>query len=293
MKFTLEAELPVHPPYRLDLTADALRRLAANVVDLISDDGIYRRAIESGDHVNVIEVRQRSNTALAVRIGGAAPREILPLVGRMLGTSVDLREWHSRAGRFAWLAALRDELRGLAPPRYPTLWEALAHAIVFQQISIHAAASIMRRLVEGLALPVMAAGVPVYPFPSAQRLLDAPPEMLKRAGLSANKIAHLRAAANALADGTIDESQLEQIPSEQAAGMLQRVRGIGPWSAAVVLLRGLGRLDVFPQNDSGVARSIRLLSGDPHIDAQAVLDALGPARGMLYFHLLLGRLRAR
>ena len=70
-----------------------------------------------------------------------------------------------------------------------------------------------------------------------------------------------------------------------------QLRGIGPWSAAVVLLRGFGRLDTFPLRDSGVARTAALLSGDPNVDLDAVLEALGPTRGMLYYHLLLGRLR--
>jgi DNA-3-methyladenine glycosylase II len=67
------------------------------------------------------------------------------------------------------------------------------------------------------------------------------------------------------------------------------LRGIGPWSASVVLLRGLGRLDAFPLRDTGVASSIALLSGDPATQADAILARLGDMRGMLYFHLLLGR----
>ena len=59
-----------------------------------------------------------------------------------------------------------------------------------------------------------------------------------------------------------------------------------------MLLRGLGRLDVFPLRDSGVARTLALLSGNPRIDQEEVLEALGPVRGMLYYHLLLGRLRS-
>jgi hypothetical protein len=43
--------------------------------------------------------------------------------------------------------------------------------------------------------------------------------------------------------------------------------------------------------DTGVARSIKALSGNTNIDAHALLEALGPVRGMLYFHLLLGRMR--
>ena len=74
--------------------------------------------------------------------------------------------------------------------------------------------------------------------------------------------------------------------------MLRRIKGIGPWTA-VILLRGLGRLDVFPANDSSVASNIALAAGSAPLDVQSVLDALGPQRGMLYFHLLLGRLEAR
>jgi DNA-3-methyladenine glycosylase II len=116
-------------------------------------------------------------------------------------------------------------------------------------------------------------------------------ETLRAAGLSANKIDHLRSAAAAVEDGLVSEELLAGLSSEEAAVKLQAVRGIGPWSAAVVLLRGLGRLDVFPLNDSGVARSLRELSGESDLDAAALLAALGPVRGFLYFHLLLGRMR--
>jgi DNA-3-methyladenine glycosylase II len=70
-------------------------------------------------------------------------------------------------------------------------------------------------------------------------------------------------------------------------------RGIGPWTAAVVALRGFGRLDLFPMNDSGVARSVKDLSGEAAVDVDALLAQLGDQRGMLYYHLLLGRLVAR
>jgi DNA-3-methyladenine glycosylase II len=60
-----------------------------------------------------------------------------------------------------------------------------------------------------------------------------------------------------------------------------------------VALRGFGRLDVFPMNDSGAAASLRTLSGDPTIEAEPVIAALVPQQGMLYYHLLIGRLIAR
>lgn len=283
--------LPVTPPYRLDLTADALRRLAANVVDRLDADGTYRRVLLDERGANPIAVRQASARHLKLVIEGPAPERWVPVVERMLGTRVQLAGWRQRTKPFPWLEALARDLRGVHPPRYPTLFEALAHAIVFQQISIHAASSIMRRLVEALSLPVLLDGGPCYPFFTAPSVLSAPEDVLRGAGLSANKASHLRSAAAAVAERTIREEEIEALPSAQAAQRLAAVRGIGPWSAAVVLLRGFGRLDVFPMNDSGVARSIKALSGNEGTDAAALIEALGPLRGMLYFHLLLGRTR--
>lgn len=291
MKFSFETEVSVRSPYRLDLTVDALRRLAANVVDVVGDDGVYRRALRDDTGTNLLEVRQPSARVLAVRIAGARAQRWLPTVERMLGTDVSLDDWYKRVRPYAWLEFLARELRGLRPPRYPTLWEALAHSIVFQQISIHAAASIMRRLIEAVVEPVEHGGAVFYPFITPDALLESSDSTLRGAGLSANKVAHLRSAAEAVSTASITGEQIERLRSAQASERLCTIRGIGPWSAAVVLLRGFGRLDVFPMKDSGVARSLRMLSGNPLLDAHALLEGLGPVRGMLYFHLLLGRMR--
>ncbi|MDQ2873072.1 MAG: hypothetical protein M3R35_08100 [Candidatus Eremiobacteraeota bacterium] len=292
MKFTTTANLPVRKPYRLDLTSDALRRLAANVVDYVDAEGTYQRALADDRGVNVVAVRQRGSDALDVRLSGRNAQRWMPVVERMLGTTVSLDGFYRRARTLPWLRRLSLELRGLKPPRYPDLWESLAHAIVFQQISIHAAASIMRRMVELLAEPVDGpSGARLFPFPRPRMLLAADVDLLRAAGLSANKIAHLREAAQAVTSGRLCDAVIEKMDTETAIEHLCAVRGIGRWSAAVVMLRGFGRLDVFPMNDSGVARSIKIVTGNPDVDVDSVLAALGPTRGMLYFHLLLGRLR--
>lgn len=288
--FNFEAVVPVVPPYRLDLTANALRRLAANVVDVV-DGGAYRRVLRDERGSSLVEVTQHRRDALRVRIAGADGARWVPVVERMLGVRARLGDWFDRTAPFPWLAYLARELAGLHPPQYPSLFESLAHAIVFQQISIHAAASIMRRVVERLSEPVIAQGQTLYAFPSPDSVLAASGETLRAAGLSANKAAHLRSAAEATVTRAVTREEIDALPTARAAERLCEIRGIGPWSAAVVMLRGFGRLDVFPLKDSGVARSLSALSGDPSIDAHALLEALGPLRGMLYFHLLLGRMR--
>ncbi len=290
MNFTFETEVSVRAPYRLDLTVDALRRLAANVVDIVDDRGVYRRALADERGTNLVEVTQPSQRSIRIRVAGREGARWVAAVERMIGAHTQLNEWYERVRPFPWLATLTRELKGLRPPRYPTFWEGLAHAIVFQQISIHAAASIMRRTIQAVSEPLEHGGGLYYPFMSPHSVLAASDAQLRAAGLSANKIAHLRSAAAAVLDRVVTDELIESLPSAQAAQRLTTVRGIGAWSAAVVLLRGFGRLDVFPLKDSGVARTIKVLSGNPEIDAQALLEALGPVRGMLYFHLLLGRI---
>lgn len=289
-RFGAPLSLPVLPPFRLDLTVEALRRLASNVVDVIGSDGTFYRALRDDKGAALLAVRQRDGRTIEVRATGRNSERWLATVGRMLGTRVNLRAWYECAAQIAWLAPIANALRGLRPPRYPTLWEACAHAILFQQISIHAAAAIMRRAVETLGESLTVGSVRCVAFPPPSRWLEASDECLRTAGISANKIAHLRAAAQAVTDGTLAEEELEQLSTPDAAARLCAVRGIGSWSASVVLLRGLGRLDTFPLRDSGVARSLTLLSGAVNIDQHELLERLGDMRGMLYYHLLLGRL---
>lgn len=291
MRFTTRDVIPVTEPYRLDFTVDALRRLAANVVDVVGSDGAFYRALPTRNGYVMTRVVALDAASLELQTSARSSHEIVPTIKKMLGTDADLREWRERAREIPWLGRIAREVEGVHPPRYASLFEACSHAIVFQQISIHAAAAIMRRLVEAIGEPVETKDASVFAFPSPGALLRAKDETLRGAGLSTNKLMHLRSVADAIESGEITEGEIEALPTPEASARLVRIRGIGPWSAAVVLLRGFGRLDTFPMRDSGVARTIKLLSGDPAIEVDAVLDRLGPVRGMLYYHLLLGRIR--
>ncbi len=280
----------VRVPYRLDLTVEALRRLSANVVDVVTPDGWYMRAFATPNAgTNVARVRQVTPHEIEVRMGREGARKILPYVEQMLGVHVDLHEWYQRAKYYRWLSAVSYRLRGLKPPRYPQLWEAICHGIVFQQLSIVAAAAIMQRLVLECSNPVEHYGTSLYPFPPPRAILSARSARLRMAGLSGMKASYLKNAAEAVATGALRPQRIAALPTPAAASELMKLEGIGPWSAAVILLRGLGRLDAFPRNDSGAARSIRVVSGNDRIDIHRVLSKLGDMRGMLYFHLLLGR----
>ncbi|HEY3584574.1 MAG TPA: hypothetical protein VGL90_09370 [Casimicrobiaceae bacterium] len=290
--------LPTVAPYRLDLTVSALRRLSTNIVDLFTPEGVYVRALSGVDGPVVVRVAQvPKEHALSVAIEGDARNDdaVLGIVGRMLGVDVDLRKFYRSAAPVPWLSPLVERMRGVKPPRYPSLWEACVNAIVFQQISLRAASAVMHRLTisTGRSLQADDLPIPLYLFPDPESVQRATDHQLHEAGLSANKIATLRRVAEALSSGALDASALVRCTSADAAAILRQIKGIGPWTATIILLRGLGRLDVFPANDSSIANNVAFVAGPEPLDVPRVVDDLGPQRGMLYFHLLLARLDAR
>jgi DNA-3-methyladenine glycosylase II len=285
-------------PYRLDLTVSVLRRLSTNLVDRFTPEGHYVRALSGFPSPVIVRATQLPDEdCLVITIESDAELDsaVLALVCRMLGAARDLTDFNISASHISWLAPLVTRMSGVKPPRYPTLWEACANAIVFQQVSLRSASAIMQRMVVvlGEAVDAIDLPIPCYVFPSPERFQAAKDELLRATGLSTSKIATLRRVAEAIDSGTLDQMTLERTASRDAAAILTRIKGIGPWTAAVILLRGLGRLDVFPANDTSIASNFSLVAGPAQLDTQAVLNTLGSQRGMLYFYLLLARLEAR
>ena len=287
---------PVAAPYRLDLTVSALRRLSTNVVDVLTPAGAYVRAFRGSHGPVVARITQPRADQLSVAIEGDERdhARALTLIRRMLAVDREVPHFHQAAAGIPWLSPLAVRMRGVRPPRYATLWEACVNAIAFQQISLQAASAIVTRLIETLGRPVESGGIRSYVFPGVSDVLGAENTVLRATGLSGAKLAALRNAGAAIAAGTLDEVMLEERSSDDAAALLRAIRGIGPWTASVILLRGLGRLDVFPAHDSSVARNLALVAGpiSPR-DVDRAIAALRPEQGMLYYHLLLARLESR
>jgi DNA-3-methyladenine glycosylase II len=129
-------------------------------------------------------------------------------------------------------------------PRAP--FPSLVDAIVSQQISGKAAASIMAKL---------ASLVPIRPA----ALADADPRRLRRAGLSRAKARYVRELARFTVDGGL--RGLGRLPDEAIVERLTAVKGVGVWTAEMFLMFSLNRPDVWPVGDGGVQRALLALYG--------------------------------
>ena len=120
-------------------------------------------------------------------------------------------------------------------------FESLAAAIVYQQLAGRAALTIHGRFVDALAGDV-----------TAERVLAAPEEALRAAGLSRAKLAAIRDLALKSMSGEVPLEGLEKLDDDAVVASLTRVRGIGAWTAQMYLMFDLLRPDVWPVGDLGV-----------------------------------------
>jgi DNA-3-methyladenine glycosylase II len=108
--------------------------------------------------------------------------------------------------------------------------------------------------------------------------------------MSLRKAQTLRSVARSIASGALTAGSIAELPSSEAIDRLTEVSGIGAWSASLVLLRGFGRLDVFPPGDAGAERSLMALMRLRSPTSLArIVDRLGDCRGQLYFYGIASR----
>lgn len=297
---TTTFDLDAVPPFRLDLTAWALRRRADNAMDRW-DGTTYCRVLVLDDEPTEVAVSQigppetpRLRVVLVGSSGGPDRVAVATAaLERLLGLRVDLSAFYRLAAQDPRLDALATRFRGLKPPRFPTAFEALENAIACQQITLTQGIRLLNRLAETHGPAISPA---FHTLPGPADLAPLAPETLRGLGFSQQKARALVEAARAVLDGRLDLGALERLDDAAAVARLRELRGVGRWSAEYVLLRGLGRIHVFPGDDVGARKNLARWLGLPSpLDYGGVRRAVAswePYAGLVYFHLLLDRLAA-
>jgi DNA-3-methyladenine glycosylase II len=295
LTFTLRAR----PPFRLDLTVWALRRRAHNVVDVF-DDGIWRRVLVIDKAPVLVAVRQTRSGArpeIEVRISAAQPRvvkaEVAALVTRMLGLDRDLSDFYKLARGDTHLHDLAGRLRGMKPVRYATVFEAFANAVACQLVSLSAGMHVLNRLANafGVSAEVDDVARAMRSFPAASAIARSNPSAMRALGLSRQKGEYLLGlAVGALHPKDSDFASIEQLTDDDAIARLSQFRGVGRWTAEYVMLRGFGRINIFPGDDVGGRNKLFEWLGAsdaPTYDSVGkMLARWHPYGGLIYLHLI-------
>lgn len=134
-------------------------------------------------------------------------------------------------------------------PNHP--FGAIARAVLYQQLAGSAAAAIAKRV----------AALGSEPFPTPAEFAALSFEDLRGAGVSGPKIRTLHALANAVLAGEVRPEEFRLLPDDEVVRSISSVKGLGSWSAEMVLMFHLGRRDLLPVKDLGIRKGFQLVFG--------------------------------
>lgn len=270
----VETTIRPRAPYSLALSArlrsDPTRRFR---------DGVLTMALEVRGAPALARVRQRPDGTLTVAIEGPEPEETLARVRFVLAADADHSPFLGRFVDDPLIGRAVRSLRGLRPLRTATVTHSLLKAVCGQLIQARAARLLEARLLRKLGTPLGDLFLP----PTRTTFGGLSPAQLARDGLVARK-------ANALVrlSRELDLERLRAVETGAAVTRIERERGLGPWSAGMVCLYGLGRYEQGLVGDLGLVKLCGAILGrraEPE-DTRRLLEPYGEWAGLASVYLL-------
>ena len=149
----------------------------------------------------------------------------------------------------------------------PGVFQALLRSIIYQQLSGHAA-----RAIHGRVLALFPKQVP-----TPKALLKIAATKLRAAGLSIQKIEYVRDLARKCLDGTIDPKKFPKMSSQEIIEHVTAVKGVGEWTAHMVLIFTLRRPDILPTGDLGIRKGFQITYGLRDLPTKKQMEKIAEA----------------
>jgi DNA-3-methyladenine glycosylase II len=182
-----------------------------------------------------VKVTQRDHLATISLAGDGDLEAAADQVRRFLSLDVDARGWPDVARRDPIIAGAQEQLPGLRPCGFHSPYEAAAWSVLSQRVRIVQAARLRRDLVDRHG------DGGAFPAPRVLRVLDL--------DLPGRKAEYLHAVADAALDGCLNGTALRAVDPDDAVRAVQEVKGLGPFAAELVVLRGANAPDGLPRNE--------------------------------------------
>ncbi|MGD2066147.1 MAG: DNA glycosylase, partial [Candidatus Bathyarchaeota archaeon] len=177
--------------------------------------------------------------------------------------SQDLTSLYAFMNKDPVLKDLKQKFYGLkAGSIGTTVFETIIKSIIQQQISIRVAFSITNKMVTKFSETVEVEDVIYYDFPTPKQLAETPLEEIRHCGVSWKKAEYIKGIADKTTEGKFNPESLRELSNEEVAETLKKFRGVGTWTAEMVLSAGLKRGATVPAGDLGVRRTFSKFYSD-------------------------------
>jgi AraC family transcriptional regulator, regulatory protein of adaptative response / DNA-3-methyladenine glycosylase II len=269
----IERSVRPRGPYSLALTA----RRAGDATRWFRD-GVLACALQAAGEVELAGARQLPDGTVVLR---ARSEEALERLRFVLALDDDHTPFLRRFAADPLVGDATRRARGLRQLRVPTVAQALLRALCGQLIESRRARALERRIVRATTPELPGTGL--HAPPTGAGLSALSPARLRALGLHARRGATLVRVCSG-----IDLERLHGVPTHVAAARIARERGLGPWSAGVVCLEGLGRREQGLTGDLGLVKLLRALRGRPveTWETEELLAPYGEWAGVASVYLL-------
>ena len=285
------------PPYDFDLSCSVFG-FEKPMPDLY-EGGVWRRALRL-DSDRLIPVALRSvgtveEPKIEIKcfsaVSGEENSELAAKLDWMFSFSEDLRALYAFMGADPILKEVKERLYGLkAGSMGATVFESIIKAILQQQISLRVSFWMTNSLVTKFGEQLEINGLLYYDFPTPSTLAKASPKQIRQCGVSWRKAEYIKGVAEKVVNGEFDPEGLKKLSNEEVMEELKGFRGVGTWTAELVLCTGLKRNDVIPADDLGVRRTVskfysdgRNLSGD---EVRKLTEKWGAFKKKIVYYLI-------
>lgn len=285
------------PPYDFDLSCVVFG--FEKPMPEIYEEGVWRRVLRLGSG-RLIPVALRSlgtveepkiEVKCSSTVSEQEKSELATKLDWMFSFSEDLTALYAFMSMDPILRNVKERLYGLkAGSMGATVFESIVKAILQQQISLRVSFWITNSLVTRFGEHVKVNGLVYYDFPTPSTLAKASLEKIRRCGLSWRKTEYIKGIAEKVANNEFDPEGLKKLSNEEAMDKLKGFRGVGTWTAELVLCTGLRRNDVIPADDLGVRRTVsrfysdgRNVSGD---EVRELTEKWGAFKRDIVFYLI-------
>jgi DNA-3-methyladenine glycosylase II len=264
MTFTETFTIPATAPFNFDLTAQLFRNGDKQIRFYANDQ--FSQALKVNGNLVLVKLTstgaiERPKIEVTIKSGKSITTQektkAEEMVKFIFNLDFNLSTFYDEAKNDPIMHKIAQHLYGLKSTTTATVFEALLDSIVEQQISIKVAHIIQEKLVKKFGETITIDGETYYAYPTPQNMAVTNISEIQGCGLTKRKAEYIQEAAKIIVNGKLDFERLKSYKkAEEIISELDKIRGIGVWTAELTMLRGMQKLDALPADDLGVRRVI-------------------------------------